>query len=182
MRPHELHECPIHAQDDDHLQIVVGEQGVALRQHVVGTGEDPLAVRLGREGAELADRGARHGRNPAKLNPPSVHALNALVQLADVEGHEVLGEVERCVILVHVGQVRVQRAPVDHVLLPVLEDGLRQGQWLYRRGARRSGCSGLLWSLTLTWLVDGVCKLFASARENGRGALFGNTVCDPNCL
>ena len=44
MRPHELHELPIHAQDDDHLELGVGEEGVALREHVVGAGEDPLVV------------------------------------------------------------------------------------------------------------------------------------------
>ena len=57
---HELHERPAHAQDDEHLELLVGEQRVALRQHVPRAAQRALAEGLGVQRTDLAERGRGH--------------------------------------------------------------------------------------------------------------------------
>ena len=56
VRPHVMHELAIHAKDHKHLQLVVGEERVALRQHVARTPKDALAVGLRVKGGKTIQR------------------------------------------------------------------------------------------------------------------------------
>ena len=46
VRAHELHEVAVHAQDDEHLELLVLEQRVALGEHVAGASEDAAPARV----------------------------------------------------------------------------------------------------------------------------------------
>ena len=56
VRTHDLHEGAVHAQDDEHLDLVVVEEGVALVEDVACAAQRALAEGLCVEGANLAVR------------------------------------------------------------------------------------------------------------------------------
>ena len=43
---HVLHELAVHAEDDEHLELLVREKSVALGEHVAGAAQHALAERL----------------------------------------------------------------------------------------------------------------------------------------
>ena len=87
-RMHELHEVAVHAQDDEHLKLLVAEQRIALGQHMACAAEDALAVGLRIERSDLAVGRDGHQRDQAVQAAILVrlHDLVA-VERADVQGH-----------------------------------------------------------------------------------------------
>mmetsp|Transcript_29437 Transcript_29437/g.87015 ORF Transcript_29437/g.87015 Transcript_29437/m.87015 type:complete len:245 (-) Transcript_29437:472-1206(-) len=100
-------EVLVDAQDRQHFQLLVVQEGVALRHDVASRAQDALAEGLGVERADLAEGGGGHERDVAKLGAVGVLGNDLEVERAHVEAHQVGDEVERLVL----GQVRVLVAP-----------------------------------------------------------------------
>ena len=79
----------------EHLELLVREERVALRQHRARAAQDALAVRLRVEGSDLAVGARGHPRDEAVDALLLVHLRDLVVEPADVERHQVGHHVER---------------------------------------------------------------------------------------
>ena len=89
---HELHEVAVHAQHRAHVDLLLGEEGVALRQNEVRGGVDALGVARSEERADRASRMRGHVREETVLRGVRV-LIQDIEDSSQVSVHEVEGVV-----------------------------------------------------------------------------------------
>ena len=89
---HEL-QVAVHAQHRAHVDLLLGEEGVALRQNEVRGGVDALGVARSEERADRASRMRGHEREQTVLQGVLVLILEDIEDSSQVSVHEVEGGV-----------------------------------------------------------------------------------------